>query len=234
MELYSVLFCTEQRGPSKQRIDFANLARDRPQLRTSHPSPTPRRASDASPSVSNGTNQAGAPRWCRQRYGLNWWASPAKAQRLEEAQTSSGGPWRAALGQSMLFATSVRRGGEWLSFSRCSIHCHHHFSSLMLVAARSPALLQLLLPPSTAPPPVAMDALRVRSTSMSWSCASCHRPSSNSTPRNHPSISEASPNQAGAPRMVPPALRGVDASQRPWVYPMQAGKPPCRPRWSFR
>ena len=95
--------------------------------------------------MSNGTNQAGAPRWCRQRYGLNWWASPAKAQRLEEAQTSSGGPWRAALGQSMLFATSVRRGGEWLSFSRCSIHCHHHFSSLMLVAARSPALLQQLL-----------------------------------------------------------------------------------------
>ena len=91
------------------------------------------------------TNQAGAPRWCRQRYGANWWASPAKAQRLEEAQTSSGGPWRAALGQSMLFATSVRRGGEWLSFSRCSIHCHHHFSSLMLVAARSPALLQQLL-----------------------------------------------------------------------------------------
>ena len=88
--------------------------------------------------------------------------------------------------------------------------------------------------PSTAPPPVAMDALRVRSTSMLWHCASCHRPSSNSMPRNHPSISDASPNQAGAPRMVPPALRGVDASQRPWVYPMQAGKPPCRPRWSFR
>ena len=47
-----------------------------------HPSPSTSRRVRTRPAMTKQELRA----WCRQRYGSEWWASPAKAQRLEEAR----------------------------------------------------------------------------------------------------------------------------------------------------
>ena len=118
-----------------------------------HPSPSTSRRVRTRPAMTKQELRA----WCRQRYGSVWWASPAKAQRLEEARkalhcnstTIARNEHRlvmppastAALPQARnrLFQ-AARRGGGSPPFSRRSPHYHNRLSLPLCRQAVHPRL----------------------------------------------------------------------------------------------